>query len=127
MLGPVRRYGVAQALRVSVPRSVYVRSTLQLPKWKPTSILRLSNGIRPLHNIPPARSSASAAVQEDGPAQSESEPLSEFSDLGRHGLVDPKIIDNITNKMKITTMTEVQSKTLYQTLRGDDTYVFLLS
>lgn len=126
MLGAVRRYGVAQVLRASVPRSLHARPTLQLPKWKPSSISRLPNGVRSLHNIPPARSSASAAVQEDGPTQSESEPLRKFADLGRHGLVDPEIVDTITSRMRITTMTEVQSKTIRETLKGDDVYVSLL-
>lgn len=121
MLGAVRRYGVAHALRASLPRSS-VRAIPQLLKWQPSPASRLPSAARLIHNAPPTRSSASAAFQEDVPAQSE-EPLREFADLAKQGLVDPTVINTIS-RMGISTMTDVQSRTLRETLKGDDVYVF---
>lgn len=56
----------------------------------------------------------------DDSVQSEIEPLREFADLQKQGLVDPQIINTITQKMNITTMTDVQSMTLRETLKGTD-------
>ncbi|RMJ27078.1 hypothetical protein PHISP_02026 [Aspergillus sp. HF37] len=124
MLGAVRRYGVAQALRASVPRSLHARSTPQLLKLQPSSVLKVSNAARPFHNFPQARSAASAAAQEDRPVRSESAQenaaLHEFADLQKRGLVDPKIIETIARKMNITAMTDVQSQTFHKTLQGND-------
>lgn len=122
MLGVVRRYGVAQALRASAPRSLHVRST-QLLKWQPSSIPKAPSAIRSLHNSTASWSTAAASVQEDFPAQSDIEPLREFIDLRKQGLVDPTVVDTIVRKMKIQTMTDVQSKTLRETLKGGDMYV----
>lgn len=120
MLGAIRRYGVAQALRASVPRSIQVRSTPQLLKLQPTPVSRLPAITRSFHNIPAVQSSATASVQQDDSLQSEEEPLQEFSDLQKYGLVDRRMIDTITGRMNITTMTDVQSKTFRESLKGDD-------
>ncbi|RJE20220.1 RNA helicase [Aspergillus sclerotialis] len=120
MLSAIRRYGVAQALRASVPRTLQVRSTPQLLKWQPSSISSIPSLARPFHYLPATRSSASASAQLDDPVQSEIEPLREFADLQKQGLVDPQIVNTITRKMKISTMTDVQSMTLRETLKGDD-------
>ena len=122
MLGVVRRYGAAQALRASVSRSLYARSTPQLLAWKPSSAPAITTGIRPLHNAPPARNPATASAQVDQ-VQDEGAPqdqLREFQDLRTQGLVDPTIVNTITRRMMIQTMTDVQSMTLRETLKGDD-------
>lgn len=127
MLGVVRRYGVAQALRASAPRSLPVRSTPQLLRSQPSSISKAPCAIRSLHSSRPVWSTAATSVQEDFPAQSGDEaPLQEFIDLRKQGLVDPVMVDTIVRKMNIQTMTDVQSQTLRETLKGGDVYVSLV-
>jgi ATP-dependent RNA helicase MSS116, mitochondrial len=46
--------------------------------------------------------------------------LSKFSELAEHGIIHPKIIENITQGMNIHTMTEVQRMTINECLDGDD-------
>ena len=120
MLGAIRRYGVAQALRASVPRTLQARSAPQLLRCQPSSISSIPSVARPFHNFPTLQSSASASAEVDYPAQNEIEPLREFRDLLKQGLVDPQIVKTISQRMNITTMTDVQSMTLRETLKGDD-------
>jgi len=47
-------------------------------------------------------------------------PVATFPDLETRGLVDPVIVDNITRGMGFTSMTEVQSKTINEALKGTD-------
>lgn len=48
-------------------------------------------------------------------------PLSEFSELATQGMVHPRIIETLTEDMKLRTMTEVQSLTIPRTVLGVDT------
>lgn len=125
MLCAVRRHGVAQALRASTSRFVVARSTSQLLKWQPStsSPAAFPQIYRSLH-VSATRfqaAEAQAAVSEEEPVTPGR--LTEFADLASHGLVDKKIIDQITRFMKIKTMTDVQSMTINETLQGDDVYV----
>jgi ATP-dependent RNA helicase MSS116 len=47
-------------------------------------------------------------------------PVTAFPDLETCRLVDPVIVNNITKGMGFTTMTEVQSKTINEALKGAD-------
>ena len=47
-------------------------------------------------------------------------PVVAFPDLETRGLVDPVIVNNITKGMGFTAMTEVQSKTINEALKGAD-------
>lgn len=120
MLGATRRFGFAQALRASAPRSLSSQWAPQLLKWQPrltpSPILNKS-----FHTSFPALNAASSqaqAVQSD----STEEIITEFQDLKTKGLIDPMIIRNITDpaRMGLKTMTDVQSQTIHQMLHGDD-------
>ena len=50
-------------------------------------------------------------------------PVSQFSDLASTGQVDQALVDTITKKMKIDTMTDVQRLTINEALKGVDVYV----
>ncbi len=56
---------------------------------------------------------AQQAIEEDGPATT-------FAELATRGLVHPNIINTITKKMKIETMTDVQQRTINEALSGVD-------
>ncbi|KAJ5161922.1 ATP-dependent RNA helicase [Penicillium capsulatum] len=120
MLGATRRFGVAQVLRASAPRTLSSRWTPQVLKWQPrlTPSPILS---KPFHTSFPALRDASAQAQAAQPGQGE-EIITEFKDLQTKGLIDPTIIRNITDpaRMGLKTMTEVQSQTIHQMLHGDD-------
>lgn len=49
-----------------------------------------------------------------------SDSVATFPDLETRGLVDPVIVNNITKGMGFTAMTEVQSKTINEALKGSD-------
>ena len=125
MLGAVRRFGVAQALKAPVSRSLVARSTPQPLKWQPSSrIAALPQIYRSFHVSSSLRSAQAAAAQTVDAEFAPTERITEFADLAKNGLIDPKIISTITRGMKISTMTDVQSMTINETLRGDDVYVF---
>lgn len=46
--------------------------------------------------------------------------ISKFAELDGAGLIDPTVVRTITQKMKLETMTEVQSRTLNEALKGKD-------
>lgn len=46
--------------------------------------------------------------------------ITEFADLATQGLVHPNIINTITKQMRLTTMTEVQTRTINEALNGND-------
>ena len=47
-------------------------------------------------------------------------PVSRFEDLGSHNLVNQVVVDTITQKMRLETMTEVQKLTINESLKGKD-------
>lgn len=123
MLGAFRRFGVSHALRASAPRSLSARLTPQLLKWQPQSKPAFPAMSRSLQTSIPAMNSAAAAAEQ--PAESDSpalERITEFLDLGKQGLIDGAVINNITHphRMNIRTMTDVQSLTLHEVLAGKD-------
>ncbi|KAJ5089245.1 ATP-dependent RNA helicase [Penicillium argentinense] len=120
MFGVVRRFGASQALRVVAPRSTPARWTPQLLKWQPSTIRSPAIG-RSFQTFPALREAAAAAKAETDDV-SQQDLITEFTDLQKSGLIDQKIIQNIThpNRMGLKTMTDVQSQTINQMLQGDD-------
>ncbi|KAJ5682771.1 ATP-dependent RNA helicase [Penicillium macrosclerotiorum] len=119
MLGAVRRFGVTQALRASAPRALSIGWASQLLKWQPPTS-RSPVLSRALHTTFPALNAAASGVAAEIQTSSESELVTEFEDLKTKGLIDPFIIRNITERMGLKTMTEVQSQTINQMLSGED-------
>lgn len=60
-----------------------------------------------------AAQEAEESVEQDG-------PVTEFQDLATRGLVHPNIVNTITKQMKLTTMTDVQTRTINEALSGVD-------
>jgi ATP-dependent RNA helicase MSS116 len=83
----------------------------------------LSAPIRTFHWTPSLKA---VAQQAEAPSDSE-ERITEFQDLADKGLVNPNVIHAVTDRMNIKTMTEVQSMTINETLKGIDTYVIFIS
>lgn len=120
MLGSVRRGNVlARTLRTCIARPIRIQSGIQ----QSINTFRISQQTsflptRAFHAYPALRSSqAASAVKEveEPPAE-----LTQFSELASNGLVSDNIIRVLTNKMNITTMTDVQRMTINATLNGSD-------
>ncbi|KAH8698746.1 putative DEAD box RNA helicase hela [Talaromyces proteolyticus] len=125
MLSAVRRGPVlARALRACAPRTLQspvVRSTHIVTNFQSPSAI--PSVFRPQVRLLQSKSSlnqtaAAQTVQENEPP---AKSLTEFSELGSEGLVEPNIIYSITQKMGISTMSDVQRLTIPQTLNGVDT------
>ena len=72
-----------------------------------------------------ARRQQEVAVQQEEAVEAKDDRVTQFKDLALKGLVHPNIINTITDKMKIETMTDVQSRTINEALSGVDVYVSL--
>lgn len=127
MLAAVRRSGV-QALRAPISRSLIARTTPQPSKWQPSlRTAALPQIYRSLHVSSPVGAAEAAQAQATDAEPVTPQRVTEFDDLAKQGLVSPKITNRITKFMKITTMTDVQSMTINETLQGDDVYVLLFA
>jgi ATP-dependent RNA helicase MSS116 len=122
MLGTVRRFGVSHALRATAPRSISGRLATHLPKWEAPSTHSSVAAIRSLHSSFPRLSAATAQAIAEETEPSKPAMITEFSDLAAENLIHNKIIKNIIqpDRMNLKTMTEVQSLTLNQIVKGDD-------
>ncbi|GKZ39297.1 hypothetical protein AbraIFM66950_012241 [Aspergillus brasiliensis] len=121
MLGAFRRSGAVHALRAS--RSLLARSTPQQPQWLSASAPAVSYVARALYHPSPAFLDATAAAQAQLKVAADIEPRlpsTKFYSLAQDGLVNDKLIRTVTNTMNIETMTDVQAKTIRETLSGDD-------
>jgi ATP-dependent RNA helicase MSS116 len=77
---------------------------------------------RSLHSSFPRLSAATAEASAEQTEISQPERLTEFAGLSAEGLIDKSIIKNIVqaDRMNLKTMTEVQSLTLHEIVKGDD-------
>ncbi|KAI9042156.1 DEAD/DEAH box helicase [Aspergillus affinis] len=117
MLSALRRFGVSHALRVSTPRAVSSGLTPRALQWHPSSSASFQIASKSLYHVSAPRFSAAQAQEVSA---EESEELTKFSQLADRRLVDGKIIRTITDRMNITTMTDVQRMTIENTLKGGD-------
>ncbi|EEH44545.2 uncharacterized protein PADG_00834 [Paracoccidioides brasiliensis Pb18] len=119
MLGPVRRGNIlTRTIRPCIIRSLRIQKGTQRPIISSRiaqhpSVLT----IRAFHPYPALRSSQAASAVKEAEAPTE---YTQFSELATDGLVSDNVIRVVTNKMNITTMTEVQRMTINATLNGSD-------
>lgn len=74
--------------------------------------------IAAFHQSAAWRNIAAAEAAEQGTEQRE--PITRFEDLAKEGLVHPNVINTITRKMGLETMTDVQTRTINEALSGVD-------
>ncbi|CAG8097307.1 unnamed protein product [Penicillium olsonii] len=119
MLSTIRRFGASSALRASAPRTLSARSVAQLPKWQAPASLSSLSAIRSLHSSPTLFSAEAAQAHAE---QTEPRRHTEFAALGSEGIINENVIKNIIqpDRMNISTMTEVQSLTLNEIVKGND-------
>lgn len=118
MFGAVRRCPATIARNLA---SISTR-TLRTPFPNTSSALRIPLQSARLGNASFAGFHNSAAKWQQEAQQSieEDGPVTEFQDLATRGLVHPNLINTITKQMKLTTMTDVQSRTINEALSGVD-------
>ncbi|KAL5338484.1 P-loop containing nucleoside triphosphate hydrolase protein [Aspergillus crustosus] len=122
MLGAFRRSAVSHALRSST-RTLSVRATPHRLQSLSCSIPTVSNAPKSLLNAPSIRFFSEAGLAtENGAEQQQVDRLSRFQDLADNSLVHPKLIDTITRKMRLETMTDVQSLTIRESVKGVDMF-----
>jgi len=49
-------------------------------------------------------------------------PITRFTELGDRGIIDRSVINTLVKKMGLETMTEVQSLTINEAIKGSDVY-----
>ena len=64
---------------------------------------------------PPSDSQINAATKHG--------PVTKFQQLADRGMVSPTVVKTLTQDMRLETMTQVQSLTINETLKGIDVYV----
>lgn len=119
MLGAFRgaRSLSRSAIRIASSTSSCSRPCVPVRPYLSSPRCPLQTSIKTFH-------SSSLRLQEAAP-QPEEIPedvveLSRFQELADHGLVSPNVINTITQRMNIETMTDVQRLTINETLDGTD-------
>ncbi|OAL06432.1 DEAD-domain-containing protein [Phaeosphaeriaceae sp. SRC1lsM3a] len=106
----------------SIPTAALCSTSLRVSSLRATSALRLPSSR--VSNVPTVGFHSSAPWQQVAAAAVETGgldgPVTEFSELARRGLVHPNLINTITKQMKLTTMTDVQTRTINEALSGVD-------
>lgn len=120
MFGALRR--CPATLSRSIPTAALSAPSLRISPLRATGALRLPSSR--IARLPTAGFHSSAQWQQVAAAAADTQPsdgpVTEFSELARRGLVHPNLINTITKQMKLTTMTDVQTRTINEALSGVD-------
>lgn len=128
MLSTVRRgHVLARTVRTCRPLTIESVRVAQNPLISSKQAVKAATvPRRPFHVFSSLKSTAAAAATEAQPEEKfQQEPITKFSELSDRHLVDKKVVQHITKGMGLSTMTEVQSLTINETLKGVDVYGFL--
>lgn len=122
MFGAFRR--CPATLSKSISRVAVSSNILRTPLTRTSAALRTPSTRISNASITGFHSSAQwQQIAEEVEAEqtlAEEGPATMFAELATRGLVHPNIINTITKKMKIETMTDVQQKTINEALSGVD-------
>ena len=102
-----------KALRISSLSSLRATNALRIPSSRLANATTAGFHHSAKWQQIAAQAQAEEAIRSDG-------PITEFSDLAARRLVHPYLINTITKHMKLTTMTEVQTRTINEALLGND-------
>ncbi|KAJ4381786.1 hypothetical protein N0V86_003151 [Didymella sp. IMI 355093] len=122
MFGAFRR--CPTTLSKSISRVAVSSNILRTPLTRTSAVLRIPSTRISNASIAGFHSSAKwQQVAQEVEAQqtiAEEGPATTFAELATRGLVHPNIVNTITKKMKIETMTDVQQRTINEALSGVD-------
>ncbi|EUC36747.1 hypothetical protein COCCADRAFT_87326 [Bipolaris zeicola 26-R-13] len=120
-------FGAVKRCPATLSRSLAAISTrtLRTPLTQTSGLLRIPLQSSRLANGAIAGFHHSAkwqqiAAQEVEQSEQQNEPVTQFEDLATRGLVHPNVVNTITKQMKLTTMTDVQTRTINEALSGVD-------
>jgi ATP-dependent RNA helicase MSS116 len=122
MFGALRR--CPTTLSRSLSTAAISSSAFRLSSFRATSALRIPSSR--IANATTAGFHHSAKWQQIAAAEAETAealndgPVTEFAELAKRGLVHPNLINTITKQMRLTTMTDVQTRTINEALSGVD-------
>ncbi|KAL8990851.1 MAG: hypothetical protein Q9177_000599 [Variospora cf. flavescens] len=120
---------IARAVHPSSLPVPYCASIFYRPLgWDVNHIGRTSRLLRYYSISPPSRQQPARAegvetpsdARINGAAQHGQGPVTRFEELGERGMVCPTIVKTLTQDMGLETMTQVQSLTINETLKGGD-------
>ena len=94
------------------------RAFQTLPLWKQQATASAVIDTPAIEETATSQANASAVSQRDTNANHG--PITKFKELAERGLVCQTVVDTLTKDMGLETMTEVQSKTINETLKGID-------
>ncbi|KAK5940318.1 hypothetical protein PMZ80_007738 [Knufia obscura] len=107
-------YAVASPSTRCITRPSIQLRLLPLQRWTPQST-------RTFSSIYPRFQQVAAEAQSDLQDNGDKPPeFTKFEELADHKIISPRVIDTITNRMNIHTMSEVQKMTLNHCLDGSD-------
>jgi ATP-dependent RNA helicase MSS116 len=121
-------FGAARRCPATLSRTLAPISTraLRTPLLQTSSVLRIPLQTSRLANVSisgfhhSAKWQQIAAAEEAAESIREDGPVTEFQELANRGLVHPNLINTITKQMRLTTMTDVQTRTINEALSGVD-------
>ncbi|KAJ8059277.1 hypothetical protein OCU04_012242 [Sclerotinia nivalis] len=102
-----------------------LRATIRIPSTRPSTLSLISqkSSISALESrwlhVSSVSQLQSVATKEAAVIQ-ENKVINRFDELTKYGLVHPNVVNEITETMKLETMTEVQTLTINQALQGTD-------
>lgn len=102
-----------------------VPSTIRIPSTRPSTLSLISQKTsipvleaRWLHVS--SKLQLQSVATKDAAVVEEHKVINRFDELIKYGLVHPNVVKEITDTMKLETMTEVQTMTINQALQGTD-------
>ena len=95
----------------SVSESTRAYSTTQ--RWAQLAYAQRESAQDDFHNQPPASDPSTQVADQNG-------PVTKFKDLVTRGMVCRTLVDTVTGKMGLETMTHVQTLTINESLKGID-------
>jgi ATP-dependent RNA helicase MSS116, mitochondrial len=111
----------------SLSRVLRAGSTLRIPSTRPSTLFLVSKNTtipslesRWLHISSQLRQQATGVAAGETSHRQKRVEITKFDELIEHNLVHPNVVTEITRGMGLSTMTEVQSKTINQSLGGID-------
>jgi ATP-dependent RNA helicase MSS116 len=124
MFGALRRCPATLSRNFST--AAICSSSLRASSFRATSALRIPSSrianvtTAGFHHSAKWQQIAAAEADADGETPSSDGLVTEFSELATRGLVHPNVINTITKQMRLTTMTDVQTRTINEALSGVD-------
>ena len=116
-----RGHVVARTLRTCLSHSNKCQTVRKPVEWLQPSLRMIPAATRSFYLSPSWNQvQAVGVVQQQNAEPRSDERITQFAELASKGLVSNKIISSITNKMGLSSMTDIQSLTIHETLKGND-------